>query len=416
MASDSSGSNSVTTELRSLISHSVAVAAEMTVEGVQAEFGRLNVDFVGVLEGEKLLGVCARRELTQALGSRFGFSLYARQPVRARLMASPMVVHTNTDLTEVFKVAAARLDREFYDDVLLLDEQSHYVGMIPMRTLVRLQTEFLLGNIVSLEASRQEIAARNRQMEEDLTMAKEVQLAMLPGKFNADGRTSPTVKIAHRFRPAHGVSGDFFNILPLGPQTVGVLVCDVMGHGVRSALITAMIRAFVQELKPVSHDPALFLTRLNHDLTALLRQTGSLIFVTAAYVVIDAARQQLRYAQAGHPPPLHTGHAANTTTAISFPEELAGPALGLIEDYEYAAIEYPFIMGDRLLLFTDGVTEAASTSGTGEEFGTDRLAQLLTGTKSEQLEISLDQLLAEVIRFAGETLPDDFCAIAIELA
>jgi sigma-B regulation protein RsbU (phosphoserine phosphatase) len=95
-------------------------------------------------------------------------------------MAAPIRVSTITPVTSVFKTASARSDREFYDDVLLLDEQEHYVGMIPMRMLVRLQTDFLLGNIISLEASRHEIAEKNAEMEKDLLMAREVQLAMLP--------------------------------------------------------------------------------------------------------------------------------------------------------------------------------------------------------------------------------------------
>jgi hypothetical protein len=94
-------------------------------------------------------------------------------------MPSPLRVSRSTPLTEVFREAGARDVNEFYDDVLLVDDHGRYVGMIPMRRLVRLQTEFLFQHNARLEASRAEIAAKNRAIEEDLVMAREVQLALL---------------------------------------------------------------------------------------------------------------------------------------------------------------------------------------------------------------------------------------------
>ena len=204
-----------TVDLRTLTGHRAALPATATVELAQSEFARANVDFLAVLEGESLMGVCARRELVSALGSRFGFALNARQPVRTYLMAAPLRVVVGEKMTEVFKAAAARTDREFYDDVLLVDEAGRYVGMIPMRTLVLLQTEFLLDNFVRLEVSRREIAEKKGEMESDLLMAREVQLAMLPQTHLPLISSGLTLRIAHRFQPAGGVSGDFFDVLRL---------------------------------------------------------------------------------------------------------------------------------------------------------------------------------------------------------
>lgn len=399
-------------DLRSLIGHQASVSAEMTVENVQALFKQLGVDFLAVLDGHNLIGVCARRELTQALGSRFGFSLNARQPIRAYLMGAAVRVTTTTEITEVFKIAAARNEREFYDDVLLVEETGGYAGMIPMRTVVRLQTDFLLGNIVNLETSRQEIAARNREMEKDLLMARELQTALLPSARTVPKANGPALDIVHRFHPAGGVSGDFFHIIELGNQSAGILVCDVMGHGVRSALITAMIGAFLEELKPMAGNPAQFLTRLNRDLTGILRQTGSLIFVTAAYVAIDVPLRQLRYAQAGHPSPLLTNGALGATRPMMCSEEAAGPALGLMEDFEYIATETAINPGDRVLIYTDGVTEAPARNG--EEFGVERLTSHLDQNKFQTLKTVLDTLVKEITSFAGTILPDDVCIVGIE--
>ncbi len=402
-------------DLRTLTGHCAAMPSTATVEEVQAEFARANVDFLAVTEGEVLLGVCARRELVSALGSRFGFALNARQPVRAYLMAAPLRVVVGEKMTEVFKAAAARPDREFYDDVLLVEDSGRYVGMIPMRTIVRLQTEFLLDNNARLEASRLEIAGKNRQMEDDLLMAREVQLAMLPQTHLPLASSGMTLRIAHRFQPAGGVSGDFFDVLRLSDHAVGILICDVMGHGVRSALITAMVRAMLEELRPIAADPGVLLTRLNRDLTRILRQTGGMIFVTAAYAVIHLGFGKLRYAQAGHPTPLRWDQQARKMRPVTCPPEAAGPALGLMDEFEFTTSEEPITAGDRLLLFTDGLFEAASPGG--EEFGPQRLADALAAQIGQPLDASITALLRDVQGFsAGAPFSDDVCIVAVELA
>lgn len=402
-----------TLDLRALVGHTGAVPAAMLVEQAQAEFSRLNVDFLAVLEGDRLLGLCARRELVQALGSRYGFALNARRPVRAHLMADPLRVRLGTPATEVFKAASVRADREFYDDVLLVEPDGRYAGLIPMRTLVRLQTEFLLGNIARLEASRQEIAAKNHEMQQDLEMAREVQLAMLPSGQTTFGPEGG-FRVAHRYRPAGSVSGDFFDVLPLAPGVAGLLVCDVMGHGVRSALITAMVRAMVEELRPTATDPGALLTRLNRDLTRLLRQAGSMIFVTAAYLVIDGPAGLLRYAQAGHPTALRWEASARSMRPVACDPESAGPALGLIDDFAFTATAEPLATGDRIFLFTDGVFEAADA--TGDEFGPTRLAETLAHSARKPLDDALDTLLAEVNAFCGGVeFADDVCLLAAEI-
>lgn len=401
-------------DLRSLITNSRALAATLTVEQARRSFADLSVDFLAVLDGPRLVGVCARRELDDALGSRYGFALNAQRPVREHLMAAPLVVTTETPLTEVFKAAAAREDRTFYDDVLVIEGAGAYVGLIAMRTLTRLQTGILLGNIDRLEASRREIAEKNREMESDLAMAREVQLALLPETTTTLAAGGFTLEIAHRYRPAGGVSGDFFDILRLSENEIGILVCDVMGHGVRSALITAMIRAMLEELRPIATEPGQLLTRLNRDLSRILRQTGGLIFVTAAYGVMSLHDGKLRYAQAGHPTPLRWDASAHRVAAVTSPPDTAGPALGLITDFEFGTSEEPFLAGDRLVFFTDGLFEAAN--GAGEEFGPARLATVVAQGASQSADTAVGTLLAEVSAFCqGAPFADDICVVVATL-
>jgi serine phosphatase RsbU (regulator of sigma subunit) len=286
--------------------------------------------------------------------------------------------------------------------------------MIPMRALVRLQTEFLLRNNAQLEASRDEIAEKNLAMEKDLLMAREVQLAMMPpahAPFSAGGLT---LRLAHCYQPAGSVSGDFYDVLRISDEVAGILVCDVMGHGVRSALVTAMVRAMLEELRPFAADPGVLLTRLNRNLSRILRQTGSLIFVTAAYAVIHLGSRRLRYAQAGHPTPLRWDAATRAVRKVACPDELAGPALGLIDAFTFTTAEEDFGAGDRLVLFTDGVFEAANPAG--EEFGAERLGREIERGAALPLNDSVQALLNEVGKFcAGVPFADDVCIIVAEL-
>jgi serine phosphatase RsbU (regulator of sigma subunit) len=399
--------------LRSLVAHAESVPASTTVESLQAIFAQKGVGFLAVLDGQSLLGLCSRRRVTEQLSTRFGFALLARQPVSAFLMATPMIVSEETPITTVFKVAASREAQEFYDDTVLVDRDGRFIGMIPMRTIVRLQTELLIRNISRLEASREEISAKNRTMEEDLLMAREMQLAMQPQAHSSLSANGLTLSLAHRYQSAGGVSGDFFDVQRISDCAVGILVCDVMGHGVRAALITAMIRAMIEEQQLEAAAPGRLLTHLNRDLTRILRHAGGLIFVTAAYAMIRLDVGRLFYAQAGHPTPLRWDMRMKAVRPIECPPEGAGPALGLIDDFEFETIEGSFAAGDRLALFTDGLFEAASSSG--EEFGIQRLGQALIRVSDLPQDQALDTVFREVTHFSCGVLADDVCVIVAEV-
>jgi sigma-B regulation protein RsbU (phosphoserine phosphatase) len=372
----------------------------------------MGVSFLAVLEGSKLIGVCARRELDQALGSRYGFALNAKRPIREQMMKSPLRVAVGSPITEVFKAASARDDVSFFDDVLLVGPDETYAGVIGMRTLVRLQTDFLLGNIDRLEASGREIAAKNREMESDLALAKAVQQAMLPEPTSLLSGGSGAMRLAHRYQPAGAVSGDFFDVIRVSEESAGVLICDVMGHGVRAAMVTAMIRAILEELRPIGSDPGALMTRLNRDLTRILLKTGDFIFVTAAYAVVPFNGGKLRYARAGHPAPLCWESANGKVHPL---DGSGGPALGFVDQFKYDGAEHEFRPGDRLVLFTDGIFEAMNPAG--DEFGTKRLAASLADLADRPLADALDSVVSSVSAFsAGAPFADDLCLVAVEMA
>src|SRR6185503_4542086 len=146
----------------------------------------------------------------------------------------------------------------------------------------------------------QALRLKNDQMEANLKIAREIQLNMLPQQYPTFPRdakpAASALRFCHRYQPTDDVGGDFFNVLALSDTEAGVFICDVMGHGASSALVTAMIRALVEDVKPEAWVPGKMLTRLNHDLCAILKSTGSPMLTTAFYLVADLAKGEMRYA------------------------------------------------------------------------------------------------------------------------
>ena len=136
--------------------------------------------------------------------------------------------------------------------------------------------EGLRRTTVELARSREELRSKNEQMEEDLRMAREIQQAIIPQLYPTFPKSAEPqdtlLRFCHRYFPTGAVGGDFFYVRALSDTQAGVFICDVMGHGVRSALVTAIMRALVEELAELATDPGRLLGQINNDLRAILRQ------------------------------------------------------------------------------------------------------------------------------------------------
>jgi serine phosphatase RsbU (regulator of sigma subunit)/FixJ family two-component response regulator len=262
-----------------------------------------------------------------------------------------------------------------------------------------------------------ELQAKSRQIEEELRMAQELQIAMLPHRFPSVPRDVPLEQSAVRFysvyRPAGSVSGDFFDVIALSDGSVGVFIGDVMGHDVRAALITAMMRALVQELSATLPEPGSLLEELNRHLIGILRQADPIMFATASYLVVNPERSQLLYANAGHPVPIHLHRDRHEALPIGRKGD-CGPALGLFGGATYNTYSYNFAAGDCIMLFTDGLFEVEDDNQ--EIYSQERLQ----GSISRQLDLTAEDLLnglfTDIRQFSGEReFEDDVCLVAIEV-
>jgi sigma-B regulation protein RsbU (phosphoserine phosphatase) len=268
-----------------------------------------------------------------------------------------------------------------------------------------------------LSRSREELRTKNSLMEESLRTAREIQLTMLPQQYPTCPKGVPVEQSAfqfvHRYEPAESVSGDFFSITALSDTEVGVFICDVTGHGVRAALVTAMIRALAEELKPLARDPGDFLRKLNFDLCSILKNTGSPMLTTGFYAVAECQAGKLRFSNAGHPKPLLIRRSLGQVEPLTNQGGRGQPALGLFEDPPYQTTEVTLTPGDFLMLFTDGLYEV---QGQNEElYSQERLMLDVKNLITHPPGILFDELLEVIRAFAvNGQFDDDVCLVGMD--
>ncbi|HZI33103.1 MAG TPA: SpoIIE family protein phosphatase [Candidatus Binatia bacterium] len=292
----------------------------------------------------------------------------------------------------------------------------YYEGTVEDITERKHAEEQIRRATAELSRSREELRAKNSQMEDNLRMARETQLTMLPQQYPTFPPNVPPERSAfqfvHRYEAAESVSGDFFSVSTISDTEVAVFICDVTGHGIRAALVTAMIRALVEELKPIAREPGQFLRKLNYDLCNILKNTGSLMLTTAFYAVADSRTGALRYANAGHPKPLMIRRSQSRLEPLANSAGRSQPALGLFEDPPYQTSETAMAPGDFLMLFTDGLYEV---QGLNEElYSQERLMLDTKNLLGEPPGVMFDELLNLVRTFAvGSEFDDDVCLVGM---
>jgi len=240
-------------------------------------------------------------------------------------------------------------------------------------------------------------------LDDELAIARQLQFSILPER-------TPQIaglEIAANYRPMSAVAGDFYEFLVADERHVGFLVADVSGHGVPAALIASMIKVATQAVSGCESDPAQVLRSVGSILNKNLR--GQL--VCAAYLWIDMAARTATYSAAGHPPLLRWRKQDGTFTRI----ESNGLPFGINPVSEYPVCNFPLTAGDRILLYTDGVTEPENQAG--QQFGENRLEQIMRDNQSRGVS-ELSELIPEEIRAwqpSNVAQQDDITLILIDV-
>ncbi|WP_395739834.1 PP2C family protein-serine/threonine phosphatase [Prosthecobacter sp.] len=261
-----------------------------------------------------------------------------------------------------------------------------------------------------------ELSTKNQQMEEELKMARELQLALLPDRFPSVPRSASAGESALKFftlyQPAGAVSGDFFSVFPVSETGVGIFICDVMGHGVRAALVTSMMRALLEQHSGTDPDPGRLLSQINQGLHSILKQAGTTMYATGVMIIADAAKGEFQYAIAGHPSPLHLRRHEGKTVTLEA-NGRAG-ALGLFADATFATSRSSMAAGDLIMLFTDGLFEVEDAEG--DLYSQEDLVKAVDQRLHFPTSDLFQSVLAEVQAFSQRSdFDDDVCIIGIEV-
>jgi serine phosphatase RsbU (regulator of sigma subunit) len=258
------------------------------------------------------------------------------------------------------------------------------------------------------------IALRNAQQTERLIQAKEhekemqiartIQMGLLPTRAPA----TRGISLAGACVPARDVGGDYYDFLPRDADALDLVIADVSGHDVGAALIMTEARTFIQAEAKIIRSPGEILSALNEFLFEDL--TRAELFITMFYLSYNADLQQLFFASAGHNPPLLWRSNAKTCEWL----DAEGLILGVKRDVAFEEKQVRLQPGDILLLYTDGITEAANPEG--EFFGEDRLCALLDECQGVDPQQIIEHLLTRVRSFAGSlSLIDDVTLVVMKV-
>ncbi len=240
-----------------------------------------------------------------------------------------------------------------------------------------------------------------QKMEQELELAREIQHRLLPKTFpEIEGLETHAVNI-----PSKHVGGDYFDIIPLGDETVAMVIADVSGKGVPAALLMASLQSSLRAEADVSRRPSEVISAVNR---VIFEHTAGGTFVTIFYGLLDLARGSLTYCNAGHPPPL-------VLDAVGGIRELDGTdiVIGIDDQASYRDTEAEVAAGDKVFLYTDGVTDELNEDD--EPYGEKRLITVLRQNYGSGLEDIVECVHKSVLEFTDGKPQDDLTALAVKI-
>ncbi len=256
---------------------------------------------------------------------------------------------------------------------------------------------------IAIENARlyEEIARQERRLERDLSLARELQMRLLP-------QTLPKLEhleLAAKFIPARTIGGDLYDFIPYSLSCLGIVVGDVSGKGAPAAIYAALVSGILRSHAPVEPPPADMLSAVNLSL-AERRIEGQ--FVSLIYAVWDDSHRTLVVANSGLPRPVYL-HAGTAEVV-----EATGLPLGLFDDASYDEFHFQMKPGDLFVFFSDGILDARNRSD--ELFGRARVEAIIAGCGGRSADCVVDLIFKAVAEFsAGVETFDDQTVVAIKV-
>jgi sigma-B regulation protein RsbU (phosphoserine phosphatase) len=248
-------------------------------------------------------------------------------------------------------------------------------------------------------AAGRDARARSERHEREERDALLIQRALIPATLPA----TPRFEVAAAWHPAGNLGGDCYDAFTFAPDAIGLSIADIAGKGLPAALLMSSLQSALRAFALDAAPPQAVCASINRLLC------GQMIagrFATLAYLRLDAGRGTIAYANAGHNPPL----VARTNGDV---EQLSasGTVLGVFPEAEYLGAEVALQSGDRLLLYTDGITEARTHDE--EEYGIERLTDVLMRSRHRDAADLHAVVMDDVTRFATAGFHDDATLLAV---
>ncbi len=248
---------------------------------------------------------------------------------------------------------------------------------------------------LTIDRLRREVQTQKDALENELETVAQLQLTLLPRKLPDINNLALGVYYA----TSRYAGGDYYDIIQLPDNRWGFLIADAEGHSARAAVSMAMTCTLFRSLPGPSDDPAQVLQYVNKHLCEVIGNS----FVTALFALYDPATRKVQMARGGHPPPIlyrpTTGEAKPVESKTVFP-------MGIDQYDQIPVTEFELAAGDRLLFYTDGLTEQHNTNG--ELYGENRLCEKLASLDSDDPQVIAEAIKDDVARFsAGLPVEDD---------
>jgi sigma-B regulation protein RsbU (phosphoserine phosphatase) len=264
----------------------------------------------------------------------------------------------------------------------------------------------LLSAIASIAAIAVEnarlyqMAVEQGRMQRELQMAREMQTTFLPQEV-------PQVhgwEFASRWHPAREVAGDYYDFIPVGPDSIGLVIADVTDKGAPAALFMVFSNSIVRGSVHPSISPADAMANSNRLICA---KSPNAMFVSLVYIQVDLKNSRATYVNAGHNMPLYYQHAEDRLQSLS----RTGMVMGIEPETPYTQRDLALEPGDFLVLYTDGLTDAINASG--QEFGVKRLEELILENRHASVDEIINRLDEAVILHTGDITPFDDITLLI---
>lgn len=288
-------------------------------------------------------------------------------------MVAPII--SNERVIGVFDLESDQLSEYNEDDLNVLSLLASHVAIIIEK--VRLHEQMV----------------EKKRIEAQLEIARQVQLELLPDR---DPQLENFDISAYVF-PTEEVSGDYYDWVKIFDDQIGIIVADAVGKGIPAALLMSFLRASLRASVQVGYAPHIAMSKVNNLLWDSVEDHQ---FITAIYGILDETNRTFVYSNAGHNPPLLISPDGEHRYI-----EYGDTPLGMFYDARYHQHFIRFDRGQTLVIYTDGITEAANDAG--EEYGTDRLAKIVHDGISLPAKKLIDHIRKDVADFTGRKFLDD---------